>query len=320
MTSTSILNRVPKRSASGGAEGFTLVEVMISIVLLVMISVSIYQATTQTFRYRAKIINEGDFYGGIRLAMGLLDRDIGALFSPVNLNPKNFADPNNPSSGGKNPDGSDANNTVDFPTRTGGFTPNRRGGTGGNSGVDPQTAAAQAQQLEELSRSELGQTTDFWLGATDLTAIRPTRFVGTENKLSFVTASHMRIYKNSPECEFAKVVYELRDEKDSDIGDGVKTLVKIEDPMVFDDTSNKKGKEAKIYPLLPGVKRLKFRYFRRDKKAWENTWDTNRDDMKGLYPDLIELTIEVAGLSKLAYRGIYMFHPETPFYGMDPTL
>ena len=44
-------------------EGFTLVEVMIAIVLLVMISVAIYQATTQTFRYRAKIINEGDFYG-----------------------------------------------------------------------------------------------------------------------------------------------------------------------------------------------------------------------------------------------------------------
>ncbi|MBS1961239.1 MAG: prepilin-type N-terminal cleavage/methylation domain-containing protein [Bdellovibrionales bacterium] len=318
MISTSTRNRTAKRIPSIREEGFTLVEVMIAIVLLVMISVAIYQATTQTFKYRAKIINEGDFYGGIRLAMGLLDRDIGALFSPVNLNPKNFPDPNNPSSGGKNPDGSNANNTVDFPTRTGGFNSNPRGG--GANGVDPQTAAAQAQQLEELQRSELGQTTDFWLGATDLTAIRPTRFVGTENKLSFVTASHMRIYKNSPECEYAKVVYELREEKNSEIGDDVKTLVKIEDPMVFDDTSNNKGKEAKIYPLLPGVKRFKFRYFRRDKKAWETTWDTNRDDMKGLYPDLIELTIEVAGLSKLAYRGIYMFHPETPFYGMDPTL
>jgi hypothetical protein len=41
--------------------------------------------------------------------------------------------------------------------------------------------------------------------------------------------------------------------------------------------------------------------------------------MKGLYPDLIELTIEVVGPSKLAYKGLYMFKPETPFYGMDPS-
>jgi hypothetical protein len=68
------------------------------------------------------------------------------------------------------------------------------------------------------------------------------------------------------------------------------------------------------------VKSLKFRYYRRDKKAWENTWDTNRDDMKGLYPDLIEIKLEVVGLNKLGYTGSYMFKPEMPFYGLEPTL
>lgn len=275
-------------------EGFTLVEVMIAIVLLVMISVAIYQATTQTFRYRAKIINEGDFYGGIRLAMGLVDRDVAALFYPVNLNPKNFPDPN--------------------PTPTTPVPPQGMGAQRTN-----QDRAGQPPQLEELQRSELGQLSEYWLGATDITAIRPSRFVGTENRIQFVSAAHMRIYKNSEECEFAKVVYELREVKDSDLGSDVKTLVKIEDPNVFDDT-DKKGKLAKIYPLLEGVKKFVFRYYRRDKKAWERTWDTNRDDMKGLYPDIIELTLEVAGPAKLAYKGLYMFKPETPFYGMDPTL
>jgi len=267
---------------------------MIAIVLLVMISVAIYQATTQTFRYRAKIINEGDFYGGIRLAMGLVDRDVAALFSPVNLNPKNFPDPN--------------------PTPTTPVPPQGMGAQRTN-----QDRAGQPPQLEELQRSELGQLSEYWLGATDITAIRPSRFVGTENRIQFVSAAHMRIYKNSEECEFAKVVYELREVKDSDLGSDVKTLVKIEDPNVFDDT-DKKGKLAKIYPLLEGVKKFVFRYYRRDKKAWERTWDTNRDDMKGLYPDIIELTLEVAGPAKLAYKGLYMFKPETPFYGMDPTL
>ncbi len=287
MTSISIRNRITQATRS--EEGFTLVEVMIAIVLLVMISLAIYQSTTQTFRYRAKIISEGDFHAAIRLSMGLMDRDIAALFSPVNLNPKNFPDP---SASATPPDQGNSRN-----------------------------AAAQSQQLDELSKSELGQTSDFWLGATDLTAIRPSRFVGTENRLSFVSASHMRIYKNSEECEFAKIVYELRDDKDSDLGDGVKMLVKVEDADVFNDSKiGKKTKVAKAYPLLTGVKKFKFRYYRRDKKAWENTWDSNRDDMKGLYPDIVELSLEVTGIQRLSFKGIYMFKPETPFYGMDPTL
>jgi prepilin-type N-terminal cleavage/methylation domain-containing protein len=298
VTSISIRNRIAKSRPELRADAFTLVEVMIAIVLLVLISVAIYQATTQTFRYRSKIINEGDFYGGIRLSMGLMDRDIAALFSPVNLNPKNFPDSTAPAKTAADP------NNPNTPTQT-----HATGST------DP----AQIQQLADLEKSEIGQTTDYWLGATDLTAIRPSRFVGTENRISFVTASHMRIYKNSEECEFAKVVYELRDDKDSEIGDGLKVLVKIEDPDVFDD-GDKKGQAAKIYPLLSGVRRFTFRYYRRDKKARERTWDTDREDMKGLYPDLIELSLEVAGLSKLSFKGIYMFKPETPFYGIDPTL
>jgi hypothetical protein len=132
----------------------------------------------------------------------------------------------------------------------------------------------------------------------------------------------MRVYKNSQECEFAKVAYELRDAKDSELGDGIKVLVRIEDPNVFDD-GDKKGKAAKIYPLLEGVKKFSFRYYRRTgggKGKWETTWDSNRDDLKGLYPEIVELTLEVAGLAKLSFKGVYMFKPETPFYGMDPTL
>ena len=301
MTSTSTPDRIEQsRSAvSFRSEGFTLIEVMISIVLLAMISVAIYQSTTQTFRYRSKIINEGDFYGGIRLAMGLMDRDVSALFSPVNLNPKNFPDPSQtpaPGNGGPTPPG--------FP--------------GMNPGPTGTTDPAQLQQLTDLQNSELGKESDFWLGATDLTGIRPSRFVGTENRISFVASSHLRIYKNSQESEFSKIVYELRDDPDSGLGDDAKILVKIEDPDVF-DTEEKKGKSAKVYPLLSGMKKFVFRYYRKDKKWWELTWDTNREEMKGLYPDLIELTIQVVGIAKLNFEGVYMFKPETPFYGLDST-
>lgn len=281
---------IRKNHQRSDTEGFTLVEVMIAIVLLVMISVAIYQATTQTFRYRARAISEGDFYGGIRLAMGLIDRDVAALFSPVNFNPKNFEKDSNPISADQS----------------------------AGAVAAPGAPVDQQFQLEELLRSELGQANDYWLGATDLSAIRPSRFIGTENRIQFVSASHMRVYKNMPESEFNKIIYELRDDKDSQVVEGTKLLVRIENPAVFSE--EKKVQDPKLYPLLPGVKTFKFRYYRKDKKAWEVSWDTNREDMKGLYPDLIELTAEVLGLNRLAFSAIYMFKPETPFYGIDPTL
>lgn len=280
-----------KQHSKSGTEGFTLVEMMIAIVLLVMISVAIYQATTQTFRYRARAISEGDFYGGIRLAMGLIDRDVAALFSPVNFNPKNFK-----------------TDAAPLPA-----DPNVSGAPGVAS-----SAAVPQPQLEELLRSELGQTDDYWLGATDSSAIRPSRFIGTEDRIQFVSASHMRVYRNSPESEFTKIIYELRDDKDSQVVEGTKLLVRIENPAAF--TEEKKVQDPKLYPLLPGIKSFKFRYYRKDKAAWERTWDTNRDDMKGLYPDLIELTAEIVGMNRLSFSAVYMFKPETPFYGIDPTL
>ncbi len=289
------------RSVAADVRGFTLIEVMISIVLLVMISLAIYQATTQTYRYRAKIINEGDFYAGIRLALGLMDRDISALFSPVIFNP-NAKAPGSDAAAGVDQAAADLNRSAQVP------------------GFEQKQASPDAERLDGIIRSDLGKVTDFWLAATDTTAIRPSRFIGTDTKLTFISASHMRLYKNFPESEYAKIIYELRDDKDSSelIESGTKLLVKTEDPNAFEDEKFlKKEKTAKVYPLLPGVKSLKFRYFRRDKKAWETAWDTNRDDMKGMYPDLVEVKIEVKGVSKLSFSGTYMFKPETPFYGLE---
>lgn len=276
--------------------------------LLVMISIAIYQATTQTFRYRARIINEGDFYGGVRLAMGLMDRDVAALFSPVAMNPNNYkpAEANvpavdNPGFGQPNA----FNNSFRRQSRNTRVPP----------GKTPEEFAAEQIKLEELKRSDLGQLSDYWMPATDLTAIRPSRFIGTENRIQFVSGSHQRVYRDSMESDFAKIVYETREEKEP-ITPGTRILVRIEDANVFDDTA--KGESvAKTYPLLPGVKSFTFRYFRKDKRAWERTWDSNRDDMKGLYPDLIELTLEVTGLNKLSFKGTYMFKPENFFYGLD---
>lgn len=272
--------------------GFTLIEVLISITLLIIISLSIYQATTQTYRYRDTLIREGDFYNSIRLSMGIMERDIALLFSPKMMNPLFSADPP-PTPNINDPD------------------------AGFNNAYNPPPVADQT--LTDLMASELGQTTDYWLGITDKTAIRNSRFVGTEDSIRFVSASHQRIYKNFPESDFVKILYEMRDDKDENAIEGTKVLFKIEDPNVFDDVE-KKGKTSKQYALLPGVKSIKFRYYRKDKKVWELQWDSSKADLVGLFPDLIEVQIEIVAAGRQNFSGTYTFKPEGSLHALDSTL
>jgi prepilin-type N-terminal cleavage/methylation domain-containing protein len=68
---------------SNTTAGFTLIEVLISIVILTFISLGIYQSTTETFHLREILSNEGDFYNSIRLSMNIMQRDISMIYSPT---------------------------------------------------------------------------------------------------------------------------------------------------------------------------------------------------------------------------------------------
>ena len=244
--------------------GFTLIEVLISLFLLIIISLAIFQATTQTYRIRETLVSEGDFHNGVRLSMGVLERDISQLFSPITMLPPKPANAAPPS----------------------------------------------PAESEALANGDLGRTTEFWGGAVDKSGLRPSRFIGSDTKLSFVTNSHIRV--------FEKVTYEMRAEKSELQNAGGKVLTKIADTNVFDDAS-KKDTWIHIYPLLHGIKKLKFRFYRKDKKSWESSWDSDKDDLKNKYPDMIEVSIEVVGPSRMFFEGTFIFRPEVPFNGLDPS-
>lgn len=293
MTSNSRRNPRPAL-ANLGNQGFTLIEILISITLLVVISISIYQSTTQTYRYRDVLVREGDFYNSIRLSMGMMERDVALLFSPVSMNPNQKSPLTASQPGDSDPFAPGANDPLPVPQQ-------------------PDAA------YEQLMQSELAQVSDHWLPVTDKSASRASRFVGEAQKLTFISSSHQRLYKNYPESEFAKIAYELRDDRSEDAMEGTKILFKIEDPNAFDDIE-KREKTAKAYPILPGVKSLKFRFYRKDKKVWETKWDNSKDDQKDLYPDLVEISLEVSAAGRQNFSGTYIFKPEMPFYGLDPTL
>jgi prepilin-type N-terminal cleavage/methylation domain-containing protein len=271
--------------------GFTLIEVIIVLVILTFISLGIYQMTTETFKLRDELSAEGDFYNGIRMAMDVLQRDVASMFSPIlsrpDPNPSGSPTPQNP-------------NTLPPP-------------------VDPQTT-------EMLLNSDQGKTSAFWLAATDKSGLRLSRFVGTPDKITFVSASHVRVYKDSPESDFAKITYELVSDEENkgnkDMSDP-KALLRTENTDAFDDDDRKAERYAHHYLLLHGIRKLRFRFWRKDKDnglgRWENSWDNDKEDFKERYPDKIEVSIEVDGPQHLSYTGVYYFRPEVPLNGLVPS-
>jgi prepilin-type N-terminal cleavage/methylation domain-containing protein len=267
--------------------GFTLIEVLISVVVLTFISLGIYQLTTQTFRLRDSLSIEGEFYNSIRLAMNVLGRDVAAIYTPELMKPPT-----------PQPSGNPAGGVV--------------------------AAAPPDVDFQNLLSTDAGRTTPFWLPAIEKSGLRPSHFIGTDLKISFLALSHVRIYRDAPDSIFAKISYELVHDENPGVP-GVTDalmLVRTESTNAFDDDDRRDRNYSRKLPLLHGIKKLKYRYWKKDGTAtgkWDTSWDNEKEDYKGKFPDLVEVTFEVIGPEHLSFEGIYKFRPEVPLRGLDPS-
>jgi hypothetical protein len=151
-------------------------------------------------------------------------------------------------------------------------------------------------------------------------------FIGKEDSMSFVATANLRVQRDSPESEFLKIVYELREDTEKDESGKLnekrgRMLVRVTHPNAFSVEESREDRSQRTYPLLRGVQKLRFRYFRRDRdNGWSTTWDSDSPDMKDRYPDLIEVTLEVSAPPRQSFEGLFKFGPEAPLNGLDPTL
>lgn len=256
-------------------KGFTLIEVMIAMIILVFISFGIYQAIVQTYQLRDDLTHEGDFHNNIRMAMSILDRDITQIYSPLLMvppRPKNAPPPD-------------------------------------------------AQELAMMTSGDWAQITEFWGTVLDKTGIRPSRFKGTTSQLSFIATSHIRIYKDAPESELAKVSYEIKPDTDKPLIADSYVLIKSTSPNVY-EIDDQKDKWMIRMPLLRGIKKFNFSYFRLDKDQTVSSWDSESESSgtKSLYPEIVQVELEVWGHGLLKFNGNYKFRLEIPFYGLDSTI
>jgi hypothetical protein len=160
------------------------------------------------------------------------------------------------------------------------------------------------------------QPTHYWDTVLAPNSIRPSRFIGTDSTISWITAAHTRIYHETHECTLSKVSYEfVLDEKKvrDPLFSGTYVLIKKENTNVF---SSEDTEETFVhqYPLLYGIKKWKYTYYQKEDNTFKTmrSWDSNQAETKMRYPDMIELSLEVMGAQNHFFEGVYRFRPETP--------
>lgn len=277
--------------------GFTLIEVLIAMALMAVISFGIYKTTTEAFRLREILMTEGEFHNGVRLAMNLVGRDIETLYSPTIMLPERRSRTTTPAT----PDETDP-----------------LGGLQGGNLAAQQEEALERQELEELAATGQDRPSQYWGGMISKLGIRPSRFVGTNTSMTLVSASHIRIYKDSREADLARISYEIKDDR-TDREGGTKVLVKTENANAFDmeeRLNRDKDSFVRTIPLLRGIESIKFEYYDQKTENWFNNWDTESQDHKNAYPDQVRITVRVKGPGRLQFEGVYTFRPQTPLGGL----
>jgi prepilin-type N-terminal cleavage/methylation domain-containing protein len=280
-------------SHSANERGFTLIEMLIAMSLMAAISFSIYRTTTEAFRLREVLMTEGEFHNGVRLAMNLVGRDIELLYSPVLMLPER-----------RPPAGAGAG-----------------AGAAGATAEAEAEAARERQELEDLAATGQDRPSQHWGGMISKLGIRPSRFVGTDRGMTLVSASHLRIYKGSKEADLARITYEVKDDRAAREG-GTKILVKTSNADAFNMEERRiadAGDFQRVTPLLRGIESIKFEYYDLEREDWVSNWDTESADRRNRYPDQVRITLKVKGAGRLAFEGAYVFRPEMPLHGLNPS-
>jgi len=238
------------------SRGFTIIELMIAMIILSFIALAVYQNTSQSFVLRDKLERDGDFYNSIRVALDLFARDVAHIYTP-----QAAALPGDIGKASAPPD------------------PNKP------PAQSPDPAAAQNYNFT------LNMTTlPLWGEPVNPSGVRPSRFNGEATRVSFLTNSHMRLFRDTPESDFAGISYALEEDKLSE-QPGAKALVKREGTEIF---SEREDPEAEVrYTLLTNVRNLKFQYLDGEKDTWSDKWDTTGMDHKDVFPSIVEITLEV---------------------------
>jgi prepilin-type N-terminal cleavage/methylation domain-containing protein len=295
--SFNFLNNKKWCAASNRSSGFTLLEVMISLFILVLIGTTTSKAVIDAAKLKEVLKDETEFSSEFRTSVGFIERDLAQVFNPRWFLAPDFQrlDPYAPP-----------------------IPPPVASGTG--QPAAPVIPRLSADDVNRLTRGNGFQTYEFWGPIIDSTGIRSSRFQGKEQMMSFVSASHSRIYKAKKESIYSKVKYELikqppnpnLNREENQKRSGLYALIKIENTRAFETDDPREAKYINTYVVLNNIKKFSLRYFRKDEKDPIKTWDSEATDTKEQFPTAVEMELTVMGPKDREFDAKVTFNLETP--------
>jgi prepilin-type N-terminal cleavage/methylation domain-containing protein len=283
-------------ATSHSQAGFTLIEVMISLFVLVLIGVTTSKAVLDAAKLKEVLKDETEFASEYRTSMGFIERDLNQVFNPRWLLP---------------PD----QKPYDPYAQPAPVAPQNPGA--------PASAAKQTLPPDQLNRFLKGfafQTFEYWGMVYDQTGIRPSRFKGTDNSFSFVAASHTRIYQQKKESIYAKIKYSLipqppnpnLNKEQNEKLKGLFSLIKEENTHAFELEEPKDAPYVNYYTILNNIKKFKIGYYKTGEKDPVTSWDSDAVDTKGIFPEALEIEVSLQGPNDRTMDAKVLFKLETP--------
>ncbi len=273
-------------------KGFTLIEVLITLFILVLIGVTTSKAVIDAANLKEVLKDETEFSSEYRTSITFLERDLDQIFNPrwflsADMKP---IDPYNPPPVTQLPAGS-----TQIPVLT-------------------------PEAINKFLKGYAYQSFEYWGAVLDPTGIRPSRFKGDDKSMSFVTASHTRIYQQKKESIYAKVKYELikqpfnsnlNKEQNDKLAD-LHALIKTENTHAFELEEPKDAKYATEYLVLNNIKKFSIAYYKAGEKSSVKTWDSDAQETKGVFPEAIEIELTIQAPNGRMMDSKVLFKLETP--------
>lgn len=129
----------------------------------------------------------------------------------------------------------------------------------------------------------------FWTVKLRGDGLRRARFLGTPEKMSFITNNNYRIQRGLPESEFLAVVWSI--EKNDK---GTYQLKRFSDTNAFDYDKKELDRNKDIsYVIMDNLNSVQFSYYRKEGKKYEENWDSEGSAVKAgaRYPEAIRIKL-----------------------------
>jgi prepilin-type N-terminal cleavage/methylation domain-containing protein len=260
-------------------KGFTLLEVMIALFILVIIGTTTSKAVIDAARLKEVLKDETEFYGEFRTSVSFIERDLGQVF-----NPRWFLAPDH--------------QKLDF--------------FNGTLIQDEPIPKLRVDEIVRRTRGTASQTFEYWGPVLDASGIRASRFQGKDDRFSFVAASHARIYQMKKESIYSKIRYEVARQATGDKSSGLLALNKVENTRPFELEEPRDASYVQTYLILGNIKKIRFSYHKAGEKDGKPDWDSETADPPGSFPATVEMEVTLVGPKDRILEEKVRFNLETP--------